>query len=79
MDIFKKLILTEVDKIAQLKKISITSNDKCPWFDLELHKFKNARNTLSGKLRSDKTGNSVPNIVIQDDNIITDPVEIVST
>ena len=129
----KNSILLELDKVCPLKKITMKSETKCPWFDLELTKAKTARDTLyaifaksksdhdrnrykearinfqylnrskikqyfekkgindfknsrrfwkfyksSIKLRSDKTGNDAPNLIIQDNEMVSEPMEIAS-
>jgi len=45
----KTSIISILDKIAPLKKVSIQEENKFPWFDLELYKVRHLRNVLYEK------------------------------
>ena len=42
----KEILLSEIDQISPLKKFALKKENKCPWFDLELTKAKNLRDSL---------------------------------
>ena len=46
----KTSIISILDKIAPLKKVSIQEENKFPWFDLELYKVRHLRNVLYERL-----------------------------
>lgn len=39
----RNIILFKLDKIAPLKKVTMKSQNKFPWFDLELYRVKKTR------------------------------------
>jgi hypothetical protein len=53
----KKLIITALDKIAPLKKITIKQQNKFPWFDLELYRSKKARDISYSKAIKSRLAN----------------------
>jgi len=58
MGIFKKNILSILNKIAPLKNVTVRPQNKFPWFDIELFRAKMARDSsyakaIKSKLKSD--------------------------
>ena len=51
----RKIFIEKLDKIAPLKKVTLKSENKFPWFDLELYKIKKARDTSYAKAIKSKT------------------------
>jgi len=51
------LIITALDKIAPLKKITIKQQNKFPWFDLELYRAKKARDISYSKAIKSRLAN----------------------